>query len=335
MKKENKKWIPLPNTIIKANLKDYTKLVYAYLELVLVFYFFKGEKTIPSNYKISKTLNIDIKTVNKSIQELTETGLLQNNQLYYFTKNNQLDNSMFNETELFNIGANVSKEIGGFTEVPLEILSSKDLSSGERMSWIRIKSVKLDKIHWNGIATQTDISIRTFEKHVKSLKEKGYLNYRVKRNSNKINDTEILDLELFQAPNANAIKAYEEEQKNESIETTKTIETEEIKATVAEASKAEFDYYYDDDFDYDDNGYDYYYDDDYITTEEVENNTSQNFDESKAEYNSIISNDLEQLNSERKQIVIEMNNNPNKASIYYAKLIEIDEKIEKLNKKAA
>lgn len=286
------KWIPIPNTIVKSNLKDYTKLVYAYLELVLVFYFTKGDKIIPSNYKISKTLNLKFETVKKAIQELTESGLLQNNQLYYFNKDNQLDNSMFNDTELFKVGANVSKEIGGFTEFPFEILSSKDLSSGERMSWIRIKSVKLDRIHFNGIATKTCISINTFKRHVKSLKEKGYLKYIVKRNSDKIEDTEILDLELFQAP---TFKYPKDDENVKACEEKQFKQKDTIKAQVADAIKAE---------------------------------------EIKMELNDneIITKELETLNSERKNLVIKMNNEPNKASIYYSKIIEIDEKIAKIKK---
>lgn len=344
---ENKNWVELPNTIIYSNnLEDYTKLVYAHLEFHL---FFQKEQELPSKNSISKILNLNTRTVTKALQELTEKGLLQDNNLYCLTKDNKIDETIFSNTEEFTIKEYASK-IGGFTKVPLEILSSKDLSSGERMSWIRIKSVKLDKIHIRGIATSVNYSFNNLKRHIKSLNEKGYLIYDV-YNGNKLADKYIYNMKLFEKSiNANSKNAFEEEQKNESIETTKNIETEQVEtteATVAEASKAEkkiiieFDYYYDDDNDYDD-GYDYYYDEDYIPTEQIDNNTAINSDESKdedesviEEDNSIISNELEQLNSEKKQIVTKMNNNPNKASIYYTKLIEIDEKIAKLNKKAA
>lgn len=313
------------------------------------------------------TLKISERNVRDSIKQLKEfclitTYLSKDKINTYFKINDPASKEEitdFHKENLFEI-----KDGYAYNQIiliPSEIIQLDEtpsirLAIGElQFAWMDSKNKNKQYYNLCNIKQAEKVLFKNFTKTLRTIRSKGYIKYDVsycgkfsgyknivfdfntKQEENKI--------DLPKAPNAEAIMAFEEEQKNESIETTKTIETEEIeqlKAPVAEASKAEFDYYYDDDFDYDDNGYDYYYDDDYIPTEPIENNTAINSDESKAEDesvieedNSIISNELEQLNSERKQIVIEMNNNPNKASIYYSKLIEIDEKIAKLNKKAA
>lgn len=199
----------------------------------------------------------------------------------------------------------------------------------------------------------------------------GYKNivfdFNTKQEENKI--------DLQKAPVAEAIKAEEEtvEDIKSETEETKAPVAEAINAEKKPIIEFDYYYYYEDyepSFEFD-----YYYDEDYepkdtseaqlaeaskaenkvdnVVKNKEEKMTDEEFDailaavddspitkaiisdESKAEDKVVLNKELEQLNSERKQIVIEMNNNPNKASIYYDKLIEIDEKIEKLNKKAA
>lgn len=310
------------------------------------------------------TLKISERNVRDSIKQLKEfclitTYLSKDKINTYFKINDPASKeeiTEFHKENLFEI-----KDGYAYNQIiliPSEIIQLDEtpsirLAIGElQFAWMDSKNKNKQYYNLCNIKQAEKVLFKNFTKTLRTIRSKGYIKYDVsycgkfsgyknivfdfntKQEENKI--------DLPKAPVSMEFLAEEEPVEDIKSETEETTES-----PVAEASKAEkksiieFDYYYDDDFDYDDNGYDYYYDDDYIPTEEVENNTSQISDESKAEdelieeYNSIISNDLEQLNSLRKQIVIEMNNNPNKASIYYSKLIEIYEKIEKLNKKAA
>lgn len=227
----NKQTTALPKSILyNENLKPTDIILYTHLTKELVLKYKSKNKFKISPTELSKKLNISINTIKSSIKFLEEKNLLnlEENKLYFISK-------QFNSTESFNDYQNlftnsylVKEELGGYVEVSDTILYSNELTAAEKTAWIKIKSVKLNHLHINGIATITNTPLRTFKKQIATLKEKGYINYSVKRNGKKVNDTEIINLQLNEVPvietSSNKLINIEMEEIMNEIQLTEMIE---------------------------------------------------------------------------------------------------------------
>lgn len=204
------------NMLYNSGLKSTELIVYTYFVKELFFKSISKKYFKLSPTHIAKKLNISKPTVMAAIKSLKEKNLIniEEKKVYYISKSDNRIESFEDFTFYgFEEGCLVKSEFGGYVEVPDAILYDSVLTASEKTAWIKIKSINFNgmkKIHISGIATISKTPLNTFEKQVRSLREKGYLSYCVKRNSNKQNDTEIVNLKLLEE---------REEEKEEMIET--------------------------------------------------------------------------------------------------------------------
>ena len=191
------KTIPAPKTILySTELTPATILIYIYLIKELFLKQFSRKNFKLSKSKLATKLNLSRITVFNSIKQLQELELVdfENNEIYYKDVNDNLqkyDEYSFNEKFAVRF-------FGGYIETPKAILYSDELTANEKITLLKIKSVKLDTIHLNGIATITNTERRTFTNNIKSLKEKGFLTYEVISTGKKINDSQIINLKVYE-----------------------------------------------------------------------------------------------------------------------------------------
>ena len=201
------KTIPTPKTILYSNeLTPATILIYIYLVKELFLKRF-SEKNFKLNKSILATkLNLSRITIINSIKQLQELELVdfENNEIYYKDINDNLQKyDEYSFSEKFAV-----RFFGGYIESPKAILYSSELTANEKITLLKIKSVKLDTIHLNGIATITNTERRTFTRNIKSLKEKGFLTYEIIATGEKINDSQIINLKVYEK----SIKQNEEKE---------------------------------------------------------------------------------------------------------------------------
>lgn len=213
----NKKTTPTPKTILySSKLTPSEILIYIYLIKVIHFYYITRKSYKINVSEISTKLNLSRPTTRKSINKLIELNLLDvnTNTLYYFNKYDRLENWEDFNNEAFKYSELIKDSFNGYVEMSDDLLFNQELLAGEKITLLKIKSVKLEKLHFNSICKITNMNRNTFKDSLKKLKEKGYIKYNLKRIGSNIEDTQIVNLQIFDKPIQNEIK-------NESVNETK------------------------------------------------------------------------------------------------------------------
>lgn len=213
----NKKTTPTPKTILySSKLTPAEILIYIYLIKVIHFYYITRKSYKINVSEISTKLNLSRPTTRKSINKLIELNLLDvnTNTLYYFNKYDRLENWEDFNNEAFKYSELIKDSFNGYVEMTDDLLFNQELLAGEKITLLKIKSVKLEKLHFNSICKITNIKRDNFNKLLSKLKEKGYIKYNLKRIGSNIEDTQIANLQIFDKPIQNEIK-------NESVNETK------------------------------------------------------------------------------------------------------------------
>lgn len=221
----NKKTTPTPKTILySSKLTPAEILIYIYLIKVIHFYYITRKSYKINVSEISTKLHLDRKTTRKSINKLIELNLLdvKTNTLYYFNKYDRLENWEDFNNEAFKYSELIKDSFNGYVEMTDDLLFNQELLAGEKITLLKIKSVKLEKLHFNSICKITNMNRNTFKDSLKKLKEKGYIKYNLKRNGSNIEDTQIVNLQIFDKPIQN-------ESENETKKEVKIITKNETK----------------------------------------------------------------------------------------------------------
>lgn len=194
--------IPVIKTILYTNeLSNAEKLIYIYLLKCLLLNNRTKNTFKTNNTKIAEKLHISRPTVLNAIKSLQTKGYidLENNLIYLLQTDGTKD--WITDETLFHSNNDI-KTWGGFVEISKETLYSNELNANEKITLFKIQAACfrkngkqfINKIHLNGIAAITNTPYITLFKNIKALKEKGFLDYDVKRIGNKVNDTEIINL---------------------------------------------------------------------------------------------------------------------------------------------
>ena len=205
----NKKTTPTPKTILySSKLTPAEILIYIYLIKVIHFYYITRKSYKINVSEISTKLHLDRKTTRKSINKLIELNLLDvnTNTLYYFNKYDRLENWEDFNNEAFKYSELIKDSFNGYVEMTDDLLFNQELLAGEKITLLKIKSVKLEKLHFNSICKISNMNYKTFQRLLSKLKEKGYIKYNLKRIGSNIEDTQIVNLQLFDKPVQNEIK---------------------------------------------------------------------------------------------------------------------------------
>lgn len=188
--------IPVPNKIIQNKDLSFTeKVIYA---LGLKFFLFSGNihsKKISAFKKyLIKDLSFNKGTINKYVDLLAEKGYIEDGRILLFVKkevytfNNQ-------DSGIFSVKSDI-KYIGGFTEIPLKVLISKDLGWKDKAVYMALKrswekSSKDTYYCLNTIERFEEYNLTRTEKNIKNLKDLDFIEYAKEKTGNKVNDQKI------------------------------------------------------------------------------------------------------------------------------------------------
>lgn len=234
------KSVYLSKEILKNNqLSPATKLVAHHLFHLSGW---EQENVIQSSRQIGKQLGISHPTAISALTTLQDLGFLQINKDNTF--NFLLNGILINKSELSN--KQICNLVGDFVVVPTFSLYCDELTPAERDAYFKFFdfyykidnesfSLKKSKINISSVATYYGESERNFRKHIKNIKDKGYIDYKsVKTNSSEGIRTKLIGVKAFTADkrwiinNGKSIRTKEDVITADSITKPEVITTDDI-----------------------------------------------------------------------------------------------------------
>lgn len=235
----------LSKEILKNNqLSPATKLVAHHLFHLSGW---EQEDVIQSSRQIAKQLGIDHKTVSSSLNTLQDLGFLQINEDNTF--NFLINGIIINKSELSN--KQICNLVGDFVLVPTFSLYCDELTPAERDAYFKFFdfyfkvenktfSLKKSEIHISSVATYYGDSERNLQKHIKKIKDKGYIDYNpINTNSGEGIRTKLIGVKAFTADKIWIINNGKSIKTREEVITTNDITKPEVVNDQAELNKGD------------------------------------------------------------------------------------------------